>query len=249
VREIAEAAKVKPNTFVRMARRSGSKATRISASRSARRSGRARPVFRTGRAGCRTSAKAAISARLYADMVERDLATSRRPLPPSTSSVEAAAEAIWAARQVFTLGVGVNNANASNFTYLASTGMVRVPRHPAVRHRRHRRSRLGRRTRRADRDDLQALPPRGGRGRRIAREQGLTVIGVSDSPAEPDHRAPSSASSWRRHAAVLSVVGRDHRLLETLLSFVIAVASDEIVERVERFHRRRHELGIYTGGA
>jgi hypothetical protein len=33
--------------------------------------------------------------------------------------------------QVFTLGVGVNNANARNFTYLASTGMVRVPRHPA----------------------------------------------------------------------------------------------------------------------
>ena len=35
-------------------------------------------------------------------------------------------------------------------------------------------------------------------------------------------------------------------LLETLLSFVIAVASDEIVERVETFHRRRHELGIYS---
>jgi hypothetical protein len=33
--------------------------------------------------------------------------------------------------------------------------------------------------------------------------------------------------------------------LETLLSFVISVASDEIVERVEKFHRRRHQLGIY----
>ena len=36
------------------------------------------------------------------------------------------------------------------------------------------------------------------------------------------------------------------RVLETLLSFVIAVASDEIVERVETFHRRRHQLGIYA---
>jgi hypothetical protein len=35
-------------------------------------------------------------------------------------------------------------------------------------------------------------------------------------------------------------------LLETLLSFVIALGSDEIVERVERFHRRRHQLGIYA---
>jgi hypothetical protein len=34
--------------------------------------------------------------------------------------------------------------------------------------------------------------------------------------------------------------------LETLLSFVIASATPEIVERVEQFHRRRHELGIYT---
>ena len=34
-------------------------------------------------------------------------------------------------------------------------------------------------------------------------------------------------------------------LLETLLSFVISLASDEIVERVETFHRRRHQLGIY----
>ena len=34
-------------------------------------------------------------------------------------------------------------------------------------------------------------------------------------------------------------------LLETLLSFVIAVASEEIVERVEKFHDRRHQLGIY----
>jgi hypothetical protein len=34
-------------------------------------------------------------------------------------------------------------------------------------------------------------------------------------------------------------------LLETLLSFVISVASDEIVDRVEKFHLRRHQLGIY----
>jgi hypothetical protein len=38
-------------------------------------------------------------------------------------------------------------------------------------------------------------------------------------------------------------------LLETLLSFVIAVASDEIVERVETFHKRRHELGLYHAEA
>lgn len=34
-------------------------------------------------------------------------------------------------------------------------------------------------------------------------------------------------------------------LLETLLSFVIAVSSDEIVERIETFRNRRHQLGLY----
>ena len=36
-------------------------------------------------------------------------------------------------------------------------------------------------------------------------------------------------------------------LLETLLSFVVAVADEKIVARVERFHERRHQLGIYVG--
>jgi hypothetical protein len=87
-----------------------------------------------------------------------------------------------------------------NFTYLASTGMVEfhaIPR-PAGR---HRRSGLGRRARRPDRDDLQTLPHRGGRGRRIAREQGVTVIGLRQ-PRQPDHprrrvTASSSASTRR----------------------------------------------------
>jgi DNA-binding MurR/RpiR family transcriptional regulator len=82
---------------------------------------------------------------------------------------------------------------------------------------------------------------------RIAREQGVTVIGVSDSPASPVIRF-----------GVRFVVGVDTpqffpssvstiAFLETLLSFVIAVRpAPEIVERVEQFHRRRHELGIYT---
>jgi len=34
-------------------------------------------------------------------------------------------------------------------------------------------------------------------------------------------------------------------VLEMLLSFVIAVASDEIVDRVETFHQSRHARGLY----
>jgi hypothetical protein len=84
---------------------------------------------------------------------------------------------------------------------------------------------------------------------RLAREQGVTVIGVSDSPHQPviigrgvrfrrgvdtPQFFPSSVSTiaLSGNAAVLR-----HRRGH----------STEIVERVEQFHRRRHQLGIYTG--
>jgi len=35
-------------------------------------------------------------------------------------------------------------------------------------------------------------------------------------------------------------------VLETLLSFVVANASPCVARRVESFHARRHELGIYA---
>lgn len=81
---------------------------------------------------------------------------------------------------------------------------------------------------------------------RIAREQGLTVIAISDSPASPvilsaQHGFVVSADTPQFFPSSVSTIA----LLETLLSFVISVASDEIVERVETFHRRRHQLGIY----
>ena len=34
-------------------------------------------------------------------------------------------------------------------------------------------------------------------------------------------------------------------LFETLMAFVIADARDEVVASIDRFHRRRHEIGVY----
>jgi DNA-binding MurR/RpiR family transcriptional regulator len=80
----------------------------------------------------------------------------------------------------------------------------------------------------------------------IAREQGMTIIGLSDSLASPiiraaDHGFVVSVDTPQFFPSSVSTIA----LLETLLSFVIAVASDEIVDRVETFHKRRHQLGIY----
>jgi DNA-binding MurR/RpiR family transcriptional regulator len=247
VREIAEAANVKPNTFVRMARQVGfegyedfrapfREAIRKGAVSFPDRARWLQDIRRSGDLGG-----------LYADMAEGAIRNLEETFAGiDADALKSAAEAIWSSRQVFTLGVGVNNANARNFTYLASTGMVQfhaIPRSGS--------------TPTDDlawadkRDVLIAMSMRPYRTEvvaaiEVAREQGLTIIGLSDSPASPiiraaDHGFVVAVDTPQFFPSSVSTIA----LLETLLSFVIAVASDEIVDRVEQFHRRRHQLGIY----
>ena len=247
VREIAEAANVKPNTFVRMARQVGFDGYDDFREpfRDAIRRGqvsfpdRARWLQEISRSGDLGG--------LYADMVGAAIQNLEESFAAiSAEDLKRAAEAIWNSRQVFTLGVGVNNANARNFTYLASTGMTQfhaIPRPGSVA---------------VDdiawadgRDVLIAMTLRPYRTEvietvRLAREQGMTVIGISDSPASPiilqaQHGFVVAADTPQFFPSSVSTIA----LVETLLSFVIAVASDEIVERVGKFHQRRHQLGIY----
>ena len=95
--------------------------------------------------------------------------------------------------------------------------------------------------------DVSGSPLMGGSAVRIAREQGVTVIGISDSAASPvvagsEHGFVVAVDTPQFFPSSVATIA----LLETLLSFVIAHASPDIVERVERFHARRHELGLYV---
>ncbi|MEL7259501.1 MAG: MurR/RpiR family transcriptional regulator, partial [Pseudomonadota bacterium] len=184
---------------------------------------------------------------LYADMIGAAI----RNLEDTFAGIDAerlqtAAQVIWNSRQVFTLGVGVNNANARNFTYLASTGMKQfhaIPRPGSVA--------TDDLAWANERDVLIAMTCRPYRievieAVKLAREQGMTIVAISDSPASPiilqaHHGFVVSVDTPQFFPSSISTIA----LLETLLSFVIAVASDEIVERVEKFHKRRHQLGIY----
>lgn len=247
VREIAEAANVKPNTFVRMARQVGFEGYEDFRApfREAIRRGAA--SFPDRVRWLQDIRKSGDLGGLYADMVEAAIRNVEETFASiSAEALKEAAEAIWNSRQVFTLGVGVNNSNARNFTYLASTGMKQfhaIPRPGST-----------------PVDDLAWAGPKdvlialGCHPYRsevieaveIAREQGIPVVGISDSPASPILRAAQhgfvvSPETPQFFPSSVSTIA----LLETLLSFVISVASDEIVDRVERFHRRRHDLGIY----
>ncbi|QFT99908.1 putative HTH-type transcriptional regulator YbbH (plasmid) [Roseovarius sp. THAF8] len=247
VREIAEAANVKPNTFVRMARQVGFEGYddfRAPFREAIRKGGVSFPDRARWLQDIRKSGEIG---GLYADMIDAAARNIEETFATiSEDALKAAAEAIWASRQVFTLGVGVNNANARNFTYLASTGMTQFHSIPKPG------STAADDLAWADgRDVLIAMTMKPYRTEvieavRIARDQGMTVIGISDSPASPiilhaQHGFTVAVDTPQFFPSSVSTIA----LLETLLSFVIAVASDEIVERVEKFHQRRHQLGLY----
>ncbi|MDJ0826726.1 MAG: MurR/RpiR family transcriptional regulator [Rhodobacter sp.] len=248
IRELSAAAKVKPNTFVRMAREVGFEGFedfRAPFREEIRRGmvsfpDRARwlqSIEAQGRLGG-----------LYADMVAATLRNIEESFAGiSTEALKAAADAIWSSRQVFVLGVGANASVAQNFAYLAGTGMDEFHAIPRVG------STPADDLARADgRDVLIALTFRPYRSEvvdavEIAREQGVTVVGISDSPAAPivlgaDHGFVLSVDTPQFFPSSVPALA----LLETLLSFVIAGASPDIVKRVERFHARRHQLGIYA---
>ena len=142
--------------------------------------------------------------------------------------------------------MGVNSSNAQNFTYLASTGMVQfhaIPKPGSV---------PADDLAFADKDDvLIAITCKPYRNEvveavEIAREQGVTVMGISDSAASPiiagsDFGFVVSVDTPQFFPSSVSTIA----LLETLLSFVIASASPTVVERVDEFHQRRHAIGIY----
>ena len=247
VREIAEAAKVKPNTVVRMARQVGFEGYEDFRApfRDAIRRGDA--DFPDRVRWLQDIRKSGDLGGLYADMVQGALRNVEDTFAGITAEqLKSAADTIWSSRNVYTLGVGVNNSSARNFTYLASTGMVQfhaIPRPGSTP--------IDDLAWADQQDVLIAITCKPYRAEvveavQIARDQGLTIIGISDSPASPiirgaEHGFIVSAETPQFFPSSVSTIA----LLETLLSFVIAVASDEIVARVETFHKRRHSLGIY----
>ena len=133
VREIADAANVKPNTVVRMARQVGFEGYDDFREpfRDAIRNGavdfpdRARWLQDIRKSGDLGS--------LYAGIVQSTLSNVEETFSKiSVEALEAAAKDIWNCDNVYTLGVGINHSNAQNFVYLASTGMISFSPFPSL---------------------------------------------------------------------------------------------------------------------
>ena len=247
IREFAEAADVKPNTLVRLARSVGFEGYE-----------EFRELFREDiRRGPvnfpdRTRWLQSLGQRgklgeLYRDMISATITNIEDTFSGiDDQQLKSAAQTILKSNQVFTLGVGVNSSNAHNFTYLASTGMVQfhaIPKNGSTP--------VDDLAWAGKKDVLIAITCKPYRSEvvaavRIAREQGVKVIGISDSAASPivvgsDHGFVVAADTPQFFPTSVTTIA----LLETLLSFVIALSPAKVVTRVKKFHDRRHQLGLY----
>ncbi len=247
IREIADAARVKPNTVVRMARMAGfngyeefrqpfREEIRNGSTSFPDRTRWLQSLSRGGKLGA-----------LYSQMASNAIDSIEQTFAASDAiKVKAAADAIVRGRNTYVLGVGIAHALARNFAYLADMALdnvIAIPREGnlAIDDLAH-----------ADNQDVMiAMTFKPYRSEvieavEIARGQGVSVIGISDSPASPlitssEQGFVVSTETAQFFTSTLAAAA----MLDTLIAFVIADASPDVIANIERFHRRRYELGIY----
>lgn len=247
IREIADAAGVTPNTLVRMARATGfggyeefrepfREALRAPRDRFPDRARWLQSIARRGAHGP-----------LHRDIAAQTLGNIEALFATiSTARIKDAADHVVDSRVTYVLGVGVLNALAQNFAYLARMALdriVAIPRPGSL-----------------AADDLAAAGPRDVliamtfhpyrteviEAARMAHEQGVRVIAIADRPSAAlfryaDHPFVVPVETPQFFTSTVAVTS----LLETIMAFVVADAEPEVIAAVEAFHRRRHEAGVY----
>lgn len=162
------------------------------------------------------------------------------------SDFERAAKAIVAARRCYVLGVGVNNAVAQNFAYLAGMAIDGVRALPqggtlpidGISRANHDDILIAMTFRPYRREIVDAVS--------VARAQGVRVIAISDSLACP------IMAEAQQHFVVpvdtpeffISTIALT-AFFEVLIAFIIAEAGSGVVASIEAYHNQRHRLGIY----
>lgn len=247
MRRIAEAADVKPNTLVRMARALGFSGFEEFRSpfRETLRAGRdsfpdrARWLQSLARGGQLQALVADIAGAALTGI--EDLFAGLDP-----ADLCAAADLILGARRAFVLGVGIANPPARNFAYtagLAFDTVTAIPQAGSLP--------IDDLARAGPGDVLIAMTFKPWRREVVgaveaARAESVPVIAVSDSLAAPimagaAHRFVVPTETPQAFTSMIALSA----FLETLLAMLIARAGEQAVGNLEGFHDRRHRLGIY----
>jgi len=247
MREIAEAAAVKPNTLVRMARIVGFDGYEDFRRPFREEIRQGRDSFPDRARWLQSLAKGGKLRELNASMAGVAIANIERLyLDSDSENLKAAADSIVQARATYVLGVGIANAFARNFAYLAGMAVDNVtdiPRDGSLP--------VDGLLQADRRDVLVAMTFKPYRREvveavEMAVRQGVAVIGISDSPAcpilaEATHRfvIPTETPQFFTSTVALAA------FLETLMAFVVADADKAAIANIERFHERRQALGVY----
>ncbi|SHM81139.1 transcriptional regulator, RpiR family, partial [Roseovarius litoreus] len=249
IRQLAAKADVKPNTLVRLSRAIGvdSYESFREVFRDEIRQGRetypdrARWLQELAQRG-ELGALYASSAEAAIDNIEGFFAAT------DYRAIETAAQEIVAARRCYVLGVGVNNAIAQNFAYLAGMaidGVHALPQGGTLP--------VDGLSRGGSDDILIAMTFRPYRREiveavAVARAQGIRVIAISDSLACPimadaQHRFIVPVETPQFFISTIALTA----FFEVLIAFIISEAGDAVVDSIEAYHGRRQSLGVYVG--
>ncbi len=247
IRQIAEAADVKPNTLVRMARAIGFTGFEDFRTPFRETLRSAHDPFPDRARWLQSLARGGQTDVLIGGMAQATLANVEE-LFQQTDPVDmkAAASLIAAARRTYVLGVGVANPPARNFAYVAGMALDTVTAIPQAG------SLPADDLARAGPDDvLLAMTFKPWRREVVeavatARNQGVRIVALSDSMAAPimagaDHRFAVPTETPQAFTSTVALSA----FLESLIALVIAEADDSAVRNIHNFHDRRHRLGIY----
>jgi len=246
VRELADAAGVKPNSLVRMARAIGFDGFE-DFREPFRAELRARDSFTDRASWLQEVAAGGRLGSVYAEIAGATLENVEKMFAGVAAiELKAVAERIVAARRTYIVGVGANYPLAQGFAYLVRMALDSVEVVPcqgnvpldAV-------AQSGK----ADVVIAMTFAPYRAEvveATEVARSQGAAIVAITDS-----HGSPIAGGA--RHVFLTPSAGPQFfpstlaatALLETLASFIVADAPKEVVRAIDRFHQRRHQFGVY----
>ena len=247
IREIAAKARVKPNSLVRMARRIGFEGYEDFRQPFREQIRHGDYVYREQAKWLQSLISGGVPDNIYAEGAAATIANMEKLYALNKSvDLKAAADQIVNARKTYVLGVGLVNAAAENFAYLANMAIdnvVSIPQEGSVP--------VDGLVHADSRDVLLAMTFKPYRREvaeavEAARTQGVRIIAVSDSPASPifegaDYQFQISVDTPLMFISTVALSA----LLESLMAFVIADLDESVIASIERFHQRRYDLGIY----
>lgn len=246
MRGVAEAAHVKPNTLVRMARAAGFRGYEEFREPFRQQAADGTPSFPDRARFLQTISHDDRHGSLLADMAGAALANVETLFAGlDAASLRAAADLIDAARRANVLGVGTARPLAENFAYVASMAVDNVAAIPAI-------GLAIDDVGRMEADDvLIAMTFHPYRSEiveavRLAVDRRVPVIAVTDSLASPLARLATHTFVVPNDSPLpFSSSVAASALLETLLAFVIAEAPDDAAASIDAFHAHRRAVGIY----